>query len=47
LDYVEICDAENLTPLQGRARAGRVLAAAWLGKTRLIDNWPIPAAPIA
>jgi pantoate--beta-alanine ligase len=47
LDYLDICDAENLTPLQGRDRAGRVLAAAWLGKTRLIDNWPIPAARVA
>jgi pantoate--beta-alanine ligase len=47
LDYVEVCDAENLTPLQGRDRAGRALAAAWLGKTRLIDNWPVLAARVA
>jgi pantoate--beta-alanine ligase len=38
LDYLEICDAETLTPLVARERPGRVLAAAWLGKTRLIDN---------
>lgn len=47
LDYLEICDAETLAPLHGRDRAGRALAAVWLGKTRLIDNWPIPAPRVA
>jgi pantoate--beta-alanine ligase len=42
LDYLEICDAETLTPLAARDRPGRVLAAAWLGKTRLIDNLALP-----
>jgi pantoate--beta-alanine ligase len=42
VDYHEICDAETLTPLQRLDRPGRVLAAAWLGKTRLIDNLPLP-----
>jgi pantoate--beta-alanine ligase len=42
VDYLEICDAETLTPLQRAGRPGRVLAAAWLGKTRLIDNLPLP-----
>jgi pantoate--beta-alanine ligase len=42
VDYLEICDAETLTPLQRPDRPGRVLAAAWLGKTRLIDNIPLP-----
>ena len=42
LDYLEICDAETLTPLATRDRPGRVLAAAWLGKTRLIDNLALP-----
>jgi pantoate--beta-alanine ligase len=41
VDYFEICDAETLTPLQRPDRPGRVLAAAWLGKTRLIDNVPL------
>jgi pantoate--beta-alanine ligase len=41
VDYLEICDAETLTPLQRPDRPGRVLAAAWLGKTRLIDNLPL------
>ena len=47
IDYVEACDAETLRPLEARDRPGRVLAAAWLGKTRLIDNEPVPmrAAP--
>jgi pantoate--beta-alanine ligase len=39
IDYVEVRDAETLA--DGGAASGRplrVLAAAWLGKTRLIDN---------
>ncbi|MBO6519128.1 MAG: pantoate--beta-alanine ligase [Rhodospirillales bacterium] len=37
VDYVAVRDAETLEmPAQGRPM--RVLAAAWLGKTRLIDN---------
>ncbi|MBA2127133.1 pantoate--beta-alanine ligase [Hyphomicrobium methylovorum] len=38
VDYVEIRDAETLAPAAGANRPLRVLAAAWLGKTRLIDN---------
>ncbi len=39
IDYVEVRDAETLARLDPAAgRPGRVLAAAWLGKTRLIDN---------
>lgn len=37
IDYVAVRDAETLEPaIEGRPM--RVLAAAWLGKTRLIDN---------
>tara|TARA_R110000787_G_scaffold226512_3_gene334284 strand:+ start:46713 stop:47546 length:834 start_codon:yes stop_codon:yes gene_type:complete len=37
IDYIAVRDAETLeTPAAGRPL--RVLAAAWLGKTRLIDN---------
>ena len=39
VDYVEVRDAETLAPLDpSSGRPGRVLAAAWLGTTRLIDN---------
>jgi pantoate--beta-alanine ligase len=39
IDYVEVRDAETLKPAAPSAgRPLRVLAAAWLGKTRLIDN---------
>jgi pantoate--beta-alanine ligase len=41
IDYVEAVDAETLAPLTGLGRPARLLAAAWLGKTRLIDNVPI------
>jgi pantoate--beta-alanine ligase len=39
VDSLEVRDAETLTPVEsGAARPLRALAAAWLGKTRLIDN---------
>jgi pantoate--beta-alanine ligase len=39
IDYLEVRDAETLAPFDpASGRPGRVLAAAWLGKTRLIDN---------
>jgi pantoate--beta-alanine ligase len=38
IDYVEIRDAETLAAAASPGRPLRVLAAAWLGKTRLIDN---------
>lgn len=43
VDYVEVRDAETLDPWAGPPRPGRVLAAAWLGSTRLIDNVAVPA----
>jgi pantoate--beta-alanine ligase len=45
IDYLEACDAESLAPLARADRPGRVLAAAWLGRTRLIDNVPLVPAP--
>ena len=42
LDYLEIRDAENLAPLTALERPARVFTAAWLGRTRLIDNVPLP-----
>jgi pantoate--beta-alanine ligase len=45
IDYVEICDAKTLEPVATAERPVRILVAAYLGKTRLIDNWPVgPAA---
>jgi pantoate--beta-alanine ligase len=45
VDYVEICDAATLDPLDRPDRPARVLAAARLGATRLIDNLALlPAA---
>jgi pantoate--beta-alanine ligase len=39
IDYLEVRDAETLKlPSPGARRPLRVLVAAWLGKTRLIDN---------
>jgi pantoate--beta-alanine ligase len=39
VDYLEVRDAETLRPAAPEAgRPLRVLVAAWLGKTRLIDN---------
>ena len=45
IDYVAVRDAETLKEWSKKAgRPGRVLAAAWLGETRLIDNIAVPAA---
>jgi pantoate--beta-alanine ligase len=38
IDYLEVRDAETLRPVERADRPARVLAAAWLGRTRLIDN---------
>ncbi|MDB5367291.1 MAG: pantoate--beta-alanine ligase [Rhodospirillales bacterium] len=42
VDYVEIADAETMQPAPvAEGRALRVLAAARIGGTRLIDNFPV------
>ncbi|MGF7173287.1 pantoate--beta-alanine ligase [Azospirillum doebereinerae] len=41
IDYVELRDAETLAPVSRVERPARLLAAAWLGKARLIDNIPV------
>lgn len=43
IDYVEVRDGETLERLgPGPVGAGaRVFVAAWMGKTRLIDNWGV------
>ncbi len=38
VDYVELVDADRLTPLDALASPARILAAAVMGTTRLIDN---------
>ena len=44
VDYVAVRDPDTLKPLSGPVKRARVLAAAYLGKTRLIDNVPMPPA---
>ena len=38
IDYVALCDAESLEPVDSPERESRLLAAARIGRTRLIDN---------
>ena len=40
VDYVAIRDADTLENITGLERPARILAAAKIGKTRLIDNMP-------
>jgi pantoate--beta-alanine ligase len=47
IDYVELRDADTLRPVDGLARPARLLAAARIGRTRLIDNLPVPSRPIS
>ncbi len=42
VDYFECRDAETLAPITAVTAPARILAAAWLGSTRLIDNFPVP-----
>lgn len=41
VDYLELRDAETLAPAVSLGVPGRLLAAARLGRTRLIDNVPV------
>ncbi|CAO3445041.1 pantoate--beta-alanine ligase [Azospirillum argentinense] len=41
IDYVELRDADTLVPVTRAERPARLLAAAWMGKARLIDNVPV------
>jgi pantoate--beta-alanine ligase len=41
VQYLEARDAETLAPVERATRPARVLAAAYLGRTRLIDNVPV------
>ncbi len=42
IDYVELCDARTLRPTRESAGPLRLLAAARIGRTRLIDNIEVP-----
>jgi pantoate--beta-alanine ligase len=46
IDYVELRDAETLAPLVALDRPARLLAAARIGKTRLIDNLPVNSSSL-
>ncbi len=41
VDYVELADAVTLAPVRSLGAPARLLVAARLGKTRLIDNFPV------
>ena len=41
IDYVELRDSTTLAPIEAPLRPARLLAAAWIGGTRLIDNLPV------
>jgi pantoate--beta-alanine ligase len=42
VNYVAVRDPDTLKPLSGPVTRARVLAAVFLGKTRLIDNVAVP-----
>ncbi len=47
VDYLEICNADTLAPVEGRvSEPARVFCAAVLGKTRLIDNVAVPSTGV-
>ena len=41
IDYVTLADEAELQPLTKSKPPCRLFAAVWLGRTRLIDNWPV------
>lgn len=46
VDYLTLADPASLQTLDRFDRPARLLAAAWMGKTRLIDNVPVPPLPL-
>jgi pantoate--beta-alanine ligase len=44
IDYVELREAATLAPMTALDRPARLLAAATIGQTRLIDNLPVEPA---
>lgn len=47
VEYLELRADDDLSPLDAAERPARLLVAAWLGQTRLIDNVELPARPEA
>jgi len=43
IDYIALVDAATLEPIETLERPARLLAAAKLGRTRLIDNLAVEA----
>jgi pantoate--beta-alanine ligase len=41
VDYLELCDEQTLQPIALARPPARLFVAAFMGKTRLIDNWPV------
>jgi pantoate--beta-alanine ligase len=41
IDYLELCDESSLQPIQSARAPSRLFVAAYIGSTRLIDNWPV------
>jgi pantoate--beta-alanine ligase len=41
VDYLELCDAELVQPIAAAAAPSRLFVAAFVGQTRLIDNWQV------
>ena len=42
IDYLALVDSETLEPVEAPGPANRLIAAAVIGSTRLIDNLPVP-----
>jgi pantoate--beta-alanine ligase len=41
VDYLELCDEATLQPIPIARAPSRLFVAAYVGATRLIDNWPV------
>lgn len=41
IDYLELCDAASLLPIAAARAGARLFGAGHVGRTRLIDNWPV------
>jgi len=41
IDYLELCDEQSLQPIPSAQTRSRLFVAAYMGTTRLIDNWPV------